>query len=373
MWWMNLAAIGTWIVCGLSPLVEIAAGDLTGWPAVAFVASFVVFGAALLFCLFQPGRPSLFSLAVQSTTALAMVALATAHARGSGATSAAFVIVAAQLPYRLTGAIPWAWIAIQTGAMAVTSALASGVGWVQVVTFAAAIGGFQLFAAASTILARSQAEARAELARTNDELRATRALLAESSRAAERVRIARDLHDALGHHLTALSLQLDVASRLVEGKPGEHVQRAHAITRLLLGDVRDVVSRLRDGAAVDLAAAVQALAIPSSDVLLHVEMEPGLALDDPARSQALVRCVQEIITNTARHAGARNLWLRLDARGGGVRLHARDDGRGATAVVPGHGLTGMRERFAEHGGTVEFASTDGGGFEVRAFMPGRAA
>ena len=372
IWWMNLAAIGTWIVCGLSPLVGIGTGEFSGWPAFAFAAAFVLFGAALLFCLFQPGRPSLVSLAMQSFTALAMVALTLAYARGTGATSAAFVIVAAQLPYRIRGRGPWTWIAIQTLAMAVALAVLGDAGWVDTVTFAAAIGGFQLFAASSTILARSQAEGRAELALANDELRATRALLAETSRAAERVRISRDLHDALGHHLTALSLQLDVASRLVEGKPAEHVQRAHAITRLLLGDVRDVVSRLRDGAAVDLAGALRALTMPSPDVVLHLDMAPGLTLDDRDRAQAIVRCVQEIVTNTARHAGARNLWLTLDARDGGVTVHARDDGRGAAAVSPGHGLSGMRERFAEHGGTVEFSSVPDAGFEVRAFMPGPA-
>lgn len=95
-------------------------------------------------------------------------------------------------------------------------------------------------------LARSERDAREELARANAELVARQSLLAESSRIAERLRISRDLHDTLGHHLTALSLQLDVAARLASGQAAAHVREAHAITRLLLGDVRDVVSRMRD-------------------------------------------------------------------------------------------------------------------------------
>jgi signal transduction histidine kinase len=376
--WMNLAAVVTWVVCGLSPLVQIAAGAFTGWPAAGFVAAFVLFGAALAAVLRRPvrayrhARTGRLFLAAQSLAALAMLALSMRHGRGGSATAAALVIVAAELPYLARGPLTWIWIAGQTVAM-VAALRAGGVPWVDTLTYAASIAGFQLFAAGSAILARSHAEGRAELARANEELRATRTLLAESSRAAERVRISRDLHDALGHHLTALSLQLDVASRLVEGKPAEHVRQAHAIARLLLADVRDVVSRLRDGGTVDLAGAVQALSMPSPSVSLHVDVAPGLALDDCERSLAIVRCVQEVITNTARHANARNLWLRLEPRDGGVGLHARDDGDGAATVTPGHGLTGMRERFAEHGGAVEFSTTPGGGFEVRAYMPGTLA
>jgi signal transduction histidine kinase len=372
---MNVAAIATWIVCGLSPLVLIARGEFTGWPAAAFVAAFVLFGGALLAVLFQPAaskRPivSVAVVGMQSLTALAMLALTLRYTQGSGATSAALVIVAAELPYLMPPAVSWTWIALQSVCMAGVLQAASRIRWIETLTFAAAIGGFQLFAASSSVLARRQAEARLQLARANDELRATRARLAESSRAEERVRISRDLHDALGHHLTALSLQLDVASRLIDGKPAEHVRQAHAITRLLLGDVRDVVSRLRDGGPVDLVRALRALTAPASEVSLHLDLPAQLAIDDRDRASAVVRCVQEVITNTARHAHARNLWVRLESRGNGVAIHAHDDGQGAETVTPGHGLTGMRERFLEHGGSVEFAAAPGTGFDVRAFMPG---
>ncbi|HVQ12506.1 MAG TPA: histidine kinase, partial [Vicinamibacterales bacterium] len=198
--------------------------------------------------------------------------------------------------------------------------------------------------------------------------------LAEESRYAaivrERLKIARDLHDTLGHHLTALSLQLDVASRLSDGKAADHIRQAHAVARLLLGDVRDVVSRLRETRPLDLVQAIRALAAQHSDgTAIHVDLPETLAIDDSARSELLLRCVQEIITNTARHAHAQNLWIRLEARTDGIALHARDDGRGSDVLNCGNGLTGMRERFEQYAGHVEFSAGPGTGFEIRGFLP----
>ena len=85
--------------------------------------------------------------------------------------------------------------------------------------------GFSGFIFVTSLVARQQAQARDEQRRLNAELRATRALLAESARVNERTRISRELHDLLGHHLTALSLNLEVASHLTEGQAQEHVAR----------------------------------------------------------------------------------------------------------------------------------------------------
>ena len=79
--------------------------------------------------------------------------------------------------------------------------------------------------------------------------------------------------------------------------------------------------------------------------------------------------MQEVVTNAARHAGASNLWIRIERTADGIALHARDDGRGSAAVTWGNGLTGMRERFEEHAGRVEIVSAAGRGFEVHGFMP----
>jgi len=215
--------------------------------------------------------------------------------------------------------------------------------------------------------------ARTALAIANAELRASRELLAENSRAAERLRISRDLHDTLGHHLAALSIQLDVASRRAPEPVAQDVHEAHAITRLLLSDVRDVVGTLRRDTDADAVALIRAMCRNIGDLAIHLEAPEGALPVDAAQAEALVRCVQEVITNTLKHAKAGNLWIQLARVDGGITVRASDDGRGAARVEAGTGLTGMRERFAQLGGEVDVTTTVGDGFAVRAFMPtGRA-
>jgi signal transduction histidine kinase len=370
--WLEVAAVATWLVCGLPALASIAAGRAGLWPGAVFVAAFAVYGAALLALFYLPdgdGRRRIVPIAllgIESVTGMTMVYVSGHYLGGTGATTATIVIVAAQAPYILGAAAVWILVAIQT---VVTSLLfVREAPFTELVSLALAIGGFQVFATASSLLALREAAARAILARTNAELQATRAMLAESSRAEERLRISRDLHDTLGHHLTALSLQLDVASRIAEGKAADHVRQAHAITRLLLSDVRDVVSALRE-TNVDLAGVIRTIADSPSGIAIHLDIPPVLTVHDTERAQTVLRCVQEVITNATRHAQARNLWIRIDTRTDGIALHARDDGHGAPQLSLGHGLIGMRERFAAHAGSVEFESRPDRGFEVRGFLP----
>jgi signal transduction histidine kinase len=393
--WLNVAALATWLMCALPQIVEIAQGQFTGWPAVIWLGAYLLYGAALILFLglgrirpFLGYYAPLLLIAVQMVTALVVIMLPAIHGHSTNSTPALLVIIAAGLPYLASSQDPsthaathatltsgWIWSIL--AALTLTNvALLFAVdhSWTEALTFGLSMGGFMMFAAASSFLVRSEAVARNQLATTNAELLATRALLAESSRAEERLRISRDLHDTLGHHLTALSLQLDVASRLSSGKAADHLGQAHAITRLLLADVRDVVSRLRDTSQLDVAQAIRSLAGPAvagdeDGVTIHFDLPAALRVEDAARAELLLRCVQEIVTNTARHAQAHNLWIRLEARNDGVALDARDDGRGADVVVCGNGLTGMRERFEQFAGRVEFVARRGAGFEIHGFLP----
>ena len=122
-------------------------------------------------------------------------------------------------------------------------------------------------------IAHREALARQALAETNAELKVTSGLLDISSRTEERLRIARDLHDLLGHHLTALSLNLEVASHLAAGEAKESIEKSQAITKQLLSDVRAVVSRLREDEPVDLATALNALRDVIATPSLHIDLE----------------------------------------------------------------------------------------------------
>lgn len=229
--------------------------------------------------------------------------------------------------------------------------------------------GFAGFVYATSLVAHQQAQAREEQRRLNSELRATRALLAESVRVNERTRISRELHDLLGHHLTALSLNLEVAIHLAEGKAQEHVFQAHTLAKLLLSDVREAVSQIRDSDAIDMAATLLPLAdnVPG----LHIEMRlpvPFL-IDDPERAHVLLRCTQEIVTNVVRHAQATTLDLHYRWCDDGIQLQARDNGRGADIPVAGNGLRGMRERLMAYGGEVEIDTRPGTGFRLTLTLP----
>ena len=229
--------------------------------------------------------------------------------------------------------------------------------------------GYASFAMVIGLVAKQQAEARDEQRQLNAELRATRALLAESSRMSERVRISRELHDLLGHHLTALSLNLEVAGHLTEGKAQEHVRQSHTLAKLLLTDVREAVSEMREDGTVDLAGAIRTLieGVPALDIRLEIA-EP-LGIEDPERAHVLLRCTQEIITNAVRHAGASTLWLSVSRDAREARIQARDDGGGAEEPAPGNGLRGMRERLVSCGGRLDIITGRGQGFALDIRLP----
>ncbi len=218
-------------------------------------------------------------------------------------------------------------------------------------------------------MAVTEAQGRQELTWVNAELQATQGLLADSNRLAERVRIARELHDSLGHHLTVLNVNLELAKQLAEEKGTTPLREAQDVTRLLLGDVREVVSSLREDRSLDLRTALETLIAGISEPRTHLTLPDDLRIEDPAQAHALFRCAQEAITNVVRHAQARNLWLEVAMEEGGLALTARDDGRGVSAVSPGNGLRGMRERLEEVGGRLEIDARPGAGFSLRASIP----
>lgn len=168
---------------------------------------------------------------------------------------------------------------------------------------------------------------RRELTRINAELKATQQLQAESARLAERLFISRELHDAVGHHLAALSVNLQLASHLTEGEAAESIRAAHLVARTLLADVREVVGSLRHDTTIDLRSALQTLASGVKYPQIHVDIKDELV--DPLQAHTLFRCAQEIITNAIRHANAQNLWLTLEKDAHGIALRARDDGNGS--------------------------------------------
>jgi len=228
--------------------------------------------------------------------------------------------------------------------------------------------GFALFAVSAAHLARCEASARESLMKVNAELRATHALLAESTRMAERLRISRDLHDVLGHNLTSMAVHLDVASRLAQGPCVEHVRCARQVAGNLLGQVRDVVGQIRVP-PVDLRETLQRLTAGLAGLHVSLRIPDDLTAIDPARADAVLRCAQELITNTLRHAQAHELVIEIQQSPDGcLFIAARDDGLGGE-IIEGYGLAGMRERFRSLGGELSITSAPGRGFSIEGHLP----
>ncbi len=301
-------------------------------------------------------------------------AIAISYYSGSGLGSILLMVVACVLPWLLPLSVGVAVLALSELVVVPVYMRALGFSWLEAVMQALLYVGFAGFVFVTSMVAKQQAEARDEQRRLNAELRATRALLAESARVNERTRISRELHDLLGHHLTALSLNLEVASHLTSGQAHEHVGQAHTLARLLLSDVREAVSQIRGSEAIDMAATLLPLAdnVPGLDIVM--DMPRPFLVEDPERAHVLLRCTQEIITNAVRHAQAQTLRLRYAWDGDAIELHARDDGRGAVpstdvASRTGTGLRGMRQRLTACGGSLDIDTSAARGYALRLRLP----
>lgn len=230
---------------------------------------------------------------------------------------------------------------------------------------------FQLFAVLTVHYARSAEASRDALALVNADLLATRALLADATRDAERLRMARELHDVAGHNLTALTLNLRALAADPALATREELRTAQAAAARLMGDIRGVVHALRESRGLDIATALQALAAPLPRPRLRLDVDEAVRIEDAATADALLRTVQEALTNAARHGSAGILHVQLRRHADALQLQIHDDAPAVRTSEPlreGNGLTGMRERIAALGGTVGF-SREGGGLRIEARLP----
>jgi len=185
---------------------------------------------------------------------------------------------------------------------------------------------------------------------------------------AERERIGRDLHDLLGHTLSLIALKSELANRLWERDAAaarREVQDVERVAREALAQVRRAVSGIRAaGLAAELASA--RLLLESAGVQFDYEWTP-VALP-PEAETALALAVREAATNIQRHARATHACLRGRVEAGALNLEVRDNGRGGD-LVPGTGLSGMRERLAAIGASLSIDAPRGAGTCLRIVLP----
>ncbi|MFK7985149.1 MAG: sensor histidine kinase [Sandaracinaceae bacterium] len=248
------------------------------------------------------------------------------------------------------------------------TALGVAVGYV---TIGAFVVGFSELVARQYDSRHTVSRLAADLAEANARLAAQADTTAELAATRERNRVAREVHDVLGHYLTVVHVNLAAADKQLDADPARAralVEKARELTHEGLQELRSSLSLLRrerrplDEALTRLASHATAL-----DVHLDIEGTPRPL--DEATELTLYRVAQEGLTNARRHAGATfvQLLLRFDDC---VTLRVRDDGQGVEGAVSGSGLDGLRERVAEIGGVLNVVNMPQRGFELRVEVAG---
>lgn len=351
--WYLMAA--GWSLLLLLPAIVALTSDEP--PAVRLLQLLAVLGYAACYVLGLYAGASRGSPAFSAAVLLVMAALFLVLAgTGSGVYTVAFLVVGVIM------LVPGRWgtvgaVAASAGAVLAVWLLSGALSWGDVIgTAAVCVAQIGMFG----------------VIRINAQLRAAREELAELAVTAERERMARDLHDVLGHSLTTITVKAGLARRLLEA--GEHARAVDEVGdverlgRQALSDVRATVAANRvTSLPRELAGAAEALRAAG------IAADLPHAVDDvPAeRQEVFAYVVREGVTNTIRHSGAARCAVRLTP----TSVEVVDDGVGSPAGAPsGNGITGLTERLAAIGGWVDAGPTPTGGYRLRAeCLPTRKA
>jgi len=365
--WLRLLGFCTWAFHGVSRLLTTSTTDSLNR---AWIVPWLLFGVAFVAESFHRRLPRILNLfLLGSQTALGLLFSIEGLKGFEGLTLA---IVAVQVPTVLSLRSSVVWTVAQIIPLLATVYREKTP--LEMSEICGAYGAFCAFALLAYWLHQREQQAREELAGSHARLVATRGLVVDQARQAERARMSRELHDSLGHQLTTLSIQLQLAQKLATGPSAEPLNHAQDITRAALLEVRRVVSGDPADEELDLLSALQALAAGIPDPVIRVEVKVDAIAPEPQGElggelgPVFFRCIQEAVTNSLKHAAAKHIDIELQRTEGQFAARVRDDGHGGS-LVPGHGLRGIEQRMAEIGGVAHFVTKPGLGFEVSLQAP----
>ncbi|MDO0925878.1 histidine kinase [Streptomyces sp. TG1A-8] len=356
--------IGVWLVFLSSPVGDLAGGGHGAGATAAGWAGLTAFVAAYLALVFRAvGRPFSPRAVLTLGAVLGVLAPVLAYTLGSawlGLFVYLSVACGATLPLRAAcGAIP------AVGALMLLVGLHVGIGEARDLFPLVLLIGFAMSGVG-------------QLVRTTVELRRARATVAQLAANEERLRLARDLHDLLGHSLSLITLKSELAGRMLPDHPGKAAQQVadiERVSRQALVDVREAVTGYRRPRLATELAGVQ-VALTAAGVTALVPAEPELGAVPEEAESALAWALREAVTNVVRHSGADRCAVRLLHRqtldGPVLELAVEDNGSGGPGNGPGNGLTGLAERLEQAGGTLE-AGRARHGFRLVARVPASPA
>jgi len=249
--------------------------------------------------------------------------------------------------------------------------------WVDAIAIALIYGTGIVFVVVFTRVAASEREARTALAEANQLLRNHAAQVEELATTKERNRLAREIHDSLGHYLTVVNVQIGAAQAILEQdreRALDHLSKAQALTQEGLAEVRHSVAALR-ASPTESGPLPQALAKlteqwNAAGLRAKFVVAGTIRPLTPQVNLTLYRAAQEALTNVGKHAHATGVELHLDYRDDdSVHLSIKDDGVGSDNSDGGFGLLGVRERVQQLSGEVRVRTGSGKGFALEVELP----
>ncbi|NTU75789.1 MAG: sensor histidine kinase [Anaerolineaceae bacterium] len=233
-----------------------------------------------------------------------------------------------------------------------------------------------VFVAVFTQLATSETKARKELSLANQKLREYSTKVEQLATVQERNRLAREIHDGLGHYLTAINIQIKAAQSVIDDDPvmaKNSLSNAQKLAQDALVDVRRSISSLRSDPTTSrpLAETLQVLIdeTMASGIEVELTVNGNVRAISPQVELALYRVAQESLTNVRKHAEATRVDLKLEYLEKKIRLQVIDNGKGVDTIDSGYGLVGVGERVEILKGTFETISSPGMGFQLTAEIP----
>ncbi|MER6959643.1 histidine kinase [Streptomyces sp. NPDC000618] len=361
LWRRKALWIGVWLVFLSSPVHDLVSGNHTTGGTVAGWLGLTVFVAGYLSLLFRdmgatPYPSKLIGALIGSMAVLATVLSLTLGSAWFGLYCYVSVACGMVLPLRVAF-----WTIPATGATLLLVGLRTDEEEALNLLLLVLLIGFAMTGVS-------------QLVRTTIELRQARATVAQLAANEERLRLARDLHDLLGHSLSLITLKSELAGRMLPDHPDKAAQQVadiEQVSRQALVDVREAVTGYRRPRLASELAGAQ-VALTAAGITVAIPAEPDLDGVPEDSESALAWALREAITNVVRHSGADRCTVDLVRRqtldGPVLELSVEDDGAGGSGKGPGNGLTGLTERLEKAGGTLE---TGGGkrGFRLTARVP----
>lgn len=341
-----------WLVYSAFFLIDpIQRHSRTGW--IEFGAAYACFLGIYIGLVFSPSRR------MQSFLLLSLLILGVNYYPYNGGSCGIFIYVAAFVPFVAESIAVCIVTIVASGAIMAVEGYSlhdSAWSWGICAFFAIAVGAGNLVAA--------------QRMRANRQLNLAHEQIAHLAKVAERERIARDLHDVLGHTLSVVVLKAELAGKLMDRDPQRariEIGEVEQIARAALGEVREAIRGYRaNGLNAEIERARKTL--DAAGVSLECGARPPRLA--AAEETVLSLIVREAVTNIVRHAEAKHCRLEFAARGKGTALIVQDDGRGGIREE-GNGLRGMRERVENLGGRLVIESTEGTRLVVE--LPGEGA